>query len=408
MPTETSIVADSDAHWDRYWTLYLRLGLGVLAAESAASGVYFAAATLAHREVLVGLAATTLTVSACGLFAARRVAARSWRPLFVQIMALTAGVVACACCALDGGFDSPLVSMLALPVLYMAMQMPVSSVVVGGTVSFAELTFLVLTDAHLDEAPPEVFIAFVFLGGVVAISIVAAAGRTRVVARELAIKSDLAHLAETDPLTGCLNSRGFFSRLETEMARAARHGSTISLLIVDIDLFKRYNDSHGHDAGNRAIAAVGQTLSAISRRSDVVARIGGDEFAVMLPVTPVQDAVHVAQRICDAVAQHPDARVTISAGAAELDPSDPSVRCLFREADAALYRAKAAGRARVVGARLDDSDDTREPDRPGDTREPDHPVETRVPDGDQGDASAVADLRDDPDADLPALDTPSR
>jgi diguanylate cyclase (GGDEF)-like protein len=156
----------------------------------------------------------------------------------------------------------------------------------------------------------------------------------------------------TDHLTGLANRRGFDDRLAAELERAVRHGRALSLVIVDLDHFKEVNDVHGHAAGDAVIAHVAGELRARARFGELVARIGGEEFAWMLPETSLADATRAAERARAGIAGSPapgGLRVTLSAGAAELEPGiDAAALC--RRADEALYRAKAAGRDRVVGA----------------------------------------------------------
>jgi diguanylate cyclase (GGDEF)-like protein len=157
----------------------------------------------------------------------------------------------------------------------------------------------------------------------------------------------LAELSHTDALTGLRNQRSFDERLGEEMARAARYGLPLSLLILDIDGLKAINDQRGHDAGNAALRAVGRALRAGARRSDLAARIGGDEFAVVAPATDGPAARALAERIRLLVADSPGG-VSASLGVATLDHDTGSPGALVRAADAALYQAKRDGRNRVV------------------------------------------------------------
>ena len=166
----------------------------------------------------------------------------------------------------------------------------------------------------------------------------------------------LSELATTDALTGLNNRRVFDHRLQLELAIVERRNTPLSLLILDVDHFKRINDSFGHEAGDKVLVAIAQELSGCARVIDIVARIGGEEFAVILPNTCADGALEVAERMRTAVAQasgleHP---ATISIGAATLQP-DEDATSLCARADAALYAAKAAGRNRVVLAQTGES-----------------------------------------------------
>jgi len=173
---------------------------------------------------------------------------------------------------------------------------------------------------------------------------------------ELAAKNEiLEKLALTDPLTGLANRRAFQQALEAELSRVARHGRPASLLFLDLDHFKGVNDAHGHAVGDEVLAAFALVLKRGSRRGDLAARIGGEEFAVLLPTTGVVPAGLVAERIRRATETRPLGRavsvpVTVSIGltSTEGQAQPPAAEELLRRADAALYRAKAEGRNRVA------------------------------------------------------------
>jgi len=158
---------------------------------------------------------------------------------------------------------------------------------------------------------------------------------------------EVRRLSNTDPLTGLFNRRHFGRRLSEEAKRAQRYGHAASVLCVDIDRLKAINDDFGHKAGDGALVAVGRALLDNVRTIDVVARIGGDEFAVLMPETSVAQASALSQRVLTEVAWQGDLRasgLTISIGIAELNSAtDVEPDDLLVAADDALYRAKAAG-----------------------------------------------------------------
>jgi diguanylate cyclase (GGDEF)-like protein len=156
-------------------------------------------------------------------------------------------------------------------------------------------------------------------------------------------------LANTDALTGLYNHRYFYHLLDAEMKRARRYGRALSLIMIDIDHFKQYNDRYGHLAGDEALRCLAQILRKNSRRVDSAARYGGEEFAIILPETDLTQAGVQAERMRTASLeqQWPEGHLTISAGAATLTPTMSKVEDLVREADRALYQAKAAGRNQV-------------------------------------------------------------
>jgi diguanylate cyclase (GGDEF)-like protein len=177
--------------------------------------------------------------------------------------------------------------------------------------------------------------------------------------RLAAANDELRRLSNLDGLTGIANRRSFDATLAAEWKRAARAGSPVSLLLCDVDHFKRYNDRYGHLAGDECLKHVATALSSlVERAGDLVARYGGEEFAVILPATDGDGSLRLADvlrsgvealRIPATEAELP--WVTVSAGVATAVPAadDPDSAALLRAADAALYRAKRAGRNRVCG-----------------------------------------------------------
>jgi diguanylate cyclase (GGDEF)-like protein len=159
-------------------------------------------------------------------------------------------------------------------------------------------------------------------------------------------------LSLTDPLTNIANRRHLFQRLEMEIARAQRFGTELSLLMIDIDHFKLYNDRHGHLAGDDVLRAVGGALLRNVRKIDTVARYGGEEFAIILPQIRRHEAVLVGEKLRRAVSQLGSTErrqaVTVSVGLAHLARDARDVRELIARADAALYAAKTGGRNRLV------------------------------------------------------------
>jgi diguanylate cyclase (GGDEF)-like protein/PAS domain S-box-containing protein len=166
---------------------------------------------------------------------------------------------------------------------------------------------------------------------------------------------ELERLASTDPLTLLPNRRAFLDRLATELARARRRDERLSLAMLDLDHFKRVNDSRGHAAGDEMLRAVGRLLAESVREIDLAARLGGEEFALLLPATPVADAREAVERVRErfnalglVAGDSRRTRITVSCGIAEWDASAGGADDLLAAADRALYRAKSQGRDRVV------------------------------------------------------------
>jgi diguanylate cyclase (GGDEF)-like protein len=164
----------------------------------------------------------------------------------------------------------------------------------------------------------------------------------------------IAALARRDPLTGLPNRLAFEEALHRELRRARRDGSALALLALDVDHFKRVNDAHGHPAGDAVLAAVAARARGALRGEDLLARIGGEEFAAILPGADLAAAADAGERIRRAIATEPvpaldrSLPVTVSVGCAALAPDDPDGAALLGRADARLYEAKRAGRDRVA------------------------------------------------------------
>jgi diguanylate cyclase (GGDEF)-like protein len=159
-------------------------------------------------------------------------------------------------------------------------------------------------------------------------------------------------LADLDALTGLHNRRFFHETLAREVARAHRYSRQLGLIVFDLDDFKVINDRIGHLAGDSVLAEAAERIRGVVRSADIACRVGGDEFAVVLPESSLQDADQLYRRIQNAVSARPvgeAGKLFLSAGVAELQPEDDAVT-LFERADDALYRAKNAGKGRVIAA----------------------------------------------------------
>jgi diguanylate cyclase (GGDEF)-like protein/PAS domain S-box-containing protein len=171
----------------------------------------------------------------------------------------------------------------------------------------------------------------------------------------------LHQLADTDPLTGLLNRRGFREHFERELARSARYGRALACIVLDIDFFKRINDTHGHAAGDATLVRIADIISRQCRPSDVVCRYGGEEFCVMLPETSELGAAVLAERMRVSledsliVAAGQALRVTSSFGVADRLGEADTVEDLVERADQALRAAKRLGRNQVVRFQCDEA-----------------------------------------------------
>jgi diguanylate cyclase (GGDEF)-like protein len=171
----------------------------------------------------------------------------------------------------------------------------------------------------------------------------------------LKLRETLRNQSIRDALTGLFNRRYMEESLEREMRRAARGRHPVGIIMLDLDHFKRFNDTYGHEAGDDLLRRVGATLQRSIRAEDIACRYGGEEFTLIMPEASLLDAAHRAESIRESIkALHTDPRrqpfgsVTISGGVATFPDHGPTGDAVLRAADAALYQAKARGRDRIV------------------------------------------------------------
>jgi diguanylate cyclase len=167
--------------------------------------------------------------------------------------------------------------------------------------------------------------------------------------------TQVSSLVQKDPLTFALNRRGLEEAFRVETARAARYGAPLALAVLDVDDFKKLNDTLGHVAGDRALVHLATTLQSTLRPTDIIARLGGEEFALLLPATDLAEASDAGERLRKELAGRPfqwdgaPRTITFSAGVAEWREGEP-IEDLIQRADGAMYQAKRAGKNRVVKA----------------------------------------------------------
>ena len=167
------------------------------------------------------------------------------------------------------------------------------------------------------------------------------------------IERQLANMALFDSLTGSLNRPAFFQHAEKEFARGKRYFRPLSVIMVDIDHFKRINDQYGHHGGDQVLQIFAEACQEVIRSTDLMGRIGGEEFALLLPDTPIKSAFNLAERLRTRINKFPYLagemliEVTASLGVAELQSDDINFKALLQRADEALYEAKHAGRNQV-------------------------------------------------------------
>ena len=330
-----------------FWTSHSRLGYLILTAESLfVLGYFLATPRGPHRLALTVVISVTLVAAAAAMAYIVRVSKQPWRVSFSLASTLVAGAALTLCIFLDGGLDSPLMVLIALPIMSAALALPAREVALCGVAAFVEFGVVAPTDSHVEASAVDVAALFAFLIGTFVLSVGSAVYRSRLERDEDHLVLELHRQASTDSLTGCLDHRVFYERLDVEVEYATRHGEQLSVLVADVDLFKSFNGAHGHAAGDAALAEAGVILRRTSRSIDTVARIGGDEFAVILPRTDLVSAGNLAEQMIRAIADG-EADITMSIGFAALDRLEPTSQRVFRDADLGLYRAKANGRART-------------------------------------------------------------
>lgn len=171
--------------------------------------------------------------------------------------------------------------------------------------------------------------------------------------RQRVLTAMLREESRTDHLTHIPNRRYFFEVLETNIAMASRYGQPLCLAVLDVDHFKDVNDTYGHTVGDKVLVSIAASLQSRLRRTDSVGRLGGEEFAVQLPMTTLNAGAMIAERLRQHIASlefpglNPPLTVSCSIGLAVFT-ADMTVEALYHEADSALYRAKEGGRNRIV------------------------------------------------------------
>jgi len=241
-----------------------------------------------------------------------------------------------------------------VPLVFAAMAYPVRATLVVGATGLVGKVAISLASPGFELG--RLLVQVTVLGLITVMAARIAHHHARAQARSEALAARLRELAHVDGLTGCLNHRGFRERLDETVADALRTSRPVSLLHADLDHFKQVNDSYGHPVGDRVLASIGDTLRGIARPGDVVGRMGGEEFVLLLPDTDLATAQRLAEDVRTAVGQLDGAvRVTASIGVSSLPEVADTEEGLVDTADRALYHAKRTGRDRVVVAAAPDT-----------------------------------------------------
>lgn len=261
--------------------------------------------------------------------------------------------------AITGPARGAVLAIMVLILTYGMFSLTVAQARLLAAMALGGLTWVMAWKSRVDPVRypggvEVVHLAFsiVVLLGISALSVRMGALRERLHRHKQELKASLAQirlLATQDELTGLVNRRHMGTLLQGEQLRQQRTGQVMSVVLLDLDYFKRINDSHGHQAGDTVLRSFAQSALALLRGSDVLARWGGEEFLLMLPETAEKEALHCVQRMREGLAQlsfeaiAPGLQLTFSAGLAVCAPGD-SIDAVIELADQALYRAKEAGR----------------------------------------------------------------
>ena len=313
----------------RYWLRTAAAGSWVTILMSSAGVVYLA--FFADPEHRLGLGLMLSATAASGLLALfvipwRRIVASPWRERAFLCWSLLTVAMILLLALVDGGAESPLRLALFLPVVFASLSFPIRYVVATGVLT--EIAFLGLASAGgLD-------------GGLVLVYSSVLAGTATMALwqgkNHDGWRRELARSSTIDPLTHLLNRRGFAMASERAFATLTRYGRPVTLVVIDLDYLKAYNDRHGHQAGDELLCWVGGRLTSAVRGGDAVARLGGDEFAVLLPDTTPADAEPVIARLSETIGE----RAPHCLGVASAPGEGSSFDALYRNADAQLYERK--------------------------------------------------------------------
>jgi diguanylate cyclase (GGDEF)-like protein len=324
-----------------FWRSYVYVGVLTYSLGAFAVMVYAMASPGPHRRVMVILGGLSL-IASLGPFRllGLRLVSTRWSTTFFTMWAASTFVFNAVGAILDGGVRSPISYFLILPMLFAGLAY--SARTVTFLAAFGVLTTLVVALLTPDRSwSTTAFLAVaIVIAGV--ITAAAAANRDR-------LMRQLMDAANLDALTGCLSRGAFQERLEHESMLARRHDAAFSLIVADVDNLKTLNDSSGHQSGDRALRLLGRVLRQAARESDVVGRIGGDEFAMLLHEADEEAVLAAAVRLNEALHDVTGSDlVTASLGVSTwLGPND-GPDALLRRADEALYVAKRSGRARAA------------------------------------------------------------
>ena len=256
-----------------------------------------------------------------------RIVRSRWREVFFFAWSLTSIALAAAVAGADGGSTSPLALLFFIPIIFAALSYPMPLVIAIGAIDYIAYIVVGITGTAQEQEYNGFFA--LCLACIAALCAWHAHHQDR-------RRTELMRVSRADPLTGCLNRRGFEERFEAELSQASRTGRPMGLILVDLDHFKQINDSRGHSAGDELLRDAVTTMQRVARPMDTIGRIGGDEFAVLVPTAAPTDTNKIAERIRKALADVAPASV----GTACFPTDAADQQKLLRQADNELYSRK--------------------------------------------------------------------
>jgi len=328
---------------EAFWLRHLRSGIALYSAGTVLAALYLALTPDGpHRGTEWAMVAVAMVATIGVVAVPGRVIVRSrHRIAFFVLWSSFTAVFVSAVAAFDDGLESPLAYLLLVPMTYASLAYPARAVIAIGAVAASSAVVVALLSGDT-LARTWMLVGTVAMVTFVCASVTQARGEHQLSRRRLTER--LIELATRDGLTGCLNHRTFYERVEAELARSTRYHHRASLLVVDVDDFKAVNDTHGHLAGDDVLAHIGSVLTAEARATDIVGRIGGDEFAVLLVESDPEQAAVAADRLRRGVALGAgDLPASITVGCAHFDGAAETpltARQLVAAADASLYALK--------------------------------------------------------------------
>ena len=315
----------------RIWLTYLIAGIFAVYAV----GTWDGTERLALVAVAAGYLAWGMLVR---LLPLEKIVHSRWHDVFFLAWSMAEVAAIVAAMTIDGGSDSPLAALLFIPLVVVALTYPPMLVLAVGTIELLAFLAVALNVGGRDDLSLSLFA--VSLG----ITALVCAWQTRI--RD-AQRDELNRISRADPLTGCLNRRGFLERLDAEVDEGARTGRAFALIALDLDRFKAVNDSEGHAAGDELLRWTVSQLTENLRPMDSVGRLGGDEFAMLIPGASRPEALTLVGRLNRALAD----RAPSSLGIACYPTDGTDSEELQRHADIELYAAKDGRRVNTAPSR---------------------------------------------------------